>query len=88
MVLKALYLILFPKSPNKAVIFITIFTVGKLIFTEVAYLAQGYRPGKMQSHNHLGSTEFLPYFAKLVLGITKNQRQSLHNCTHFWEMEA
>lgn len=77
-----------PKSPNKAGIFITIFTIGKLRLKEVAYLAQRYRPGKMQSQDDLGSTEFLPCFAKLVLGVTKDQRHNLHNCTHFWEMEA
>lgn len=77
-----------PKSPDKAGIFITIFTIAKLRLKEVAYLAQGYRPGKMQSQDHLGSTEFLPCFAKLVLGFTKDQRHSLHNCTQFWEVEA
>lgn len=27
----------------------------------------------MQSQDHLGSTEFLPYFAKLVLGVTRTK---------------
>lgn len=38
-----------PKSLNEAGIFIAVFTIGKLRLKEVAYLAQGYRPGKMQN---------------------------------------